>query len=258
MSTQTKRRISIFMRLVIAITVGCILLLGSWFWYLERYDGVTTSPNTFGDFGDKHYFAIDPERVLADLDHGETDVFTSEIATPENPIFNKTIEWHQSDYLKIAGNLNRFVWNETLEDWNLYYMNFKVTCHDNPTGFEFAEIAYFKTISQDLLQRSHVGRAFQIVPQDGYVVYSGEANFPQSPFDPWESLNLNKLRISAEDALKMADENGGRAARLSVQNECTICARLSGNIAWNIFISANDSGSTIFRIAVDPYTGKVE
>jgi hypothetical protein len=217
-----------------------------------------TSPNTFGDFGDKHYFAIDPERILAAVEHGEKDVFTSEIATPENPIFNKTIEWHQSDYLKIAGSLNDFAWNETLEDWNLYYMHFNTACHDNPKGFEFAEIAYFGTTSHSLLERSHVGHAFQIVPQYGYVVYSGGAGFPQSPFDKWESLNLNELQISAEDALRAADENGGQTARLSVQNDCTISARISGNTAWNIVISANDSGSTIFRIAVDPYTGKVQ
>lgn len=216
------------------------------------------SPNTFGDFGDKHYFAIDPEIILAAVDHGEKNVFTSEIATPENPIFNKTIEWHQSDYLKIADSMNDFAWNESLEDWNLYYMHFKTTCHDNPKGFEFAEIAYFITTSHNLLESSHVGRAFQIVPQYGYVVYSEGTEFPQSPFDKWESLNSNKLQISAEDALKAADENGGRTARLAVQNQCTIRASLSGNTAWNIVISANDSGSTIFRIAVDPYTGKVQ
>jgi hypothetical protein len=217
-----------------------------------------TSPNTFSNFGDKRYFAIDPERILVALTRGEKDIFTSEIATPENPIFNKTIEWHQSDYLKIADSLNDFVWNENLEDWNLYYMHFKTTCHDDPKGFEFAEIAYFRTTSHNLLERSHVGRAFQIVPQYGYVVYSEGANFPQLPFDKWESLNLKKLQISAEDALKAADENGGRTARLSVQNQCTIRMRLSGNTGWNIVISTNDTGSSIFRIAVDPYTGKVK
>lgn len=256
MNIKIKQRFVAY--LVAAITIGCILLSISWLWYLERYEGVTDSPNTFSDFGDKHYFAIDPETILADLDRGEVDVFTSEVATPENPIFGKTIEWLQADYLKIASALNQFVWNETLENWSLYYMHFKTACHDDIKGFGVAEIAYFKTVPYGALQENYTVRAFQISPQSGYVVSSGGAIFPKPLFDKWKSVNLSKLGISAEDALKIAEENGAPAARLSVQDQCTISVRLFGNDNWKVFIYADDTGSSIFRMEVDEYTGKIE
>ncbi|SRR6266498_3364901 len=258
MNIQKKQRLSFVAWLLAAITLGCILFIISWLWYLGRYEGIATSPNTFSDFGDKRYFTIDPETVLVDLDHGKTDVFTPEIATPENPIFEKPIDWQQSDYLKIANALNQFVWNETLESWSLYYVNFNTACHNNLKGFGVAEIAYFKTIPYDALQKDYTVRAFQITPQYGYVVSSGGANFPQPLFDKWKSVNLNKLRIFAEEALKIAEENGGEAARLSVQNQCTINVRLSGSAGWKVFIYADDTGSSIFRMEIDPYTGKIK
>ncbi len=258
MNTKTKRRIPIIVYITIAITILCVLLFVSWLWYIERYEGVATSPNTFGDFGKKQYFAIDPETILTTLEHGETDVFTPEVTTPENPIFENNFEWQQTDYLKIVDTLNRFVWNEALDDWSLYYMNFSTACHDDLKGLGFAEIAYFKTIPVDILQKDYTVRAFQIVPQYGYVVSSGGATFPQPLFDRWENVNLNKLRILAEDALKIAEENGGQAARLSVQNQCTIHMRLSGDAGWKVFIYANDTGSSIFRMEVDASTGKMK
>lgn len=258
MNTKAKQKNPIIVRVLVAIIVGCILLFSSWLFYLERYEGVATSPNTFSDFGAKRYFAIDPETILISLDHGKTDVFTSEIATPENPIFNKPIEWHQSDYLKIASNLNHFVWNETLEGWSLYYLDFNTACEDNLKGFGLAEIAYFKTVPHGVLQKDYEVRAFQIDPQYGYVISSGGANFPQPLFDKWESVNLNKPQIPAEDAFKIAEENGGRTARLSLRNQCTINVRLSGNTGWRVFIYANDTGSSIFRMEVDASTGKIK
>lgn len=257
MNIKTKQRIPIVTYLVAAIVVGCILFI-SWLLYLERYEGAATSPDTISDFGDKHFFAINPESILVALDRGEKDVFTPEIATPEAPIFKKTVEWHQADYLKIASALNQFVWNQNLEGWSLYYMDFNVACHDNPNGFELAEIAYFKTIPYDVVRKEYTVHAFQIAPQYGYVITSGGANFPQPLFEKWKSVNLNNLKVPAEDALKIADENGGRSARLSLQNQCTINMRLSGNAGWNVFIYANDTGSSIFRMEVDAYTGKTK
>ena len=251
---KIKRRFVAY--LVAAITIACILFFISWLWYLERYEGGADSPNTFGDFGDKHYFAIDPETIVAYLDRGEADVFISEIATPENPILENTVEWLQADYLKIASALNQFVWNETLEEWSLYSMHFKTACPDDIKGFEVAEIAYFKTLPYAALQKNYTVRAFQISPQYGYVVSSGGAIFPQPLFDRWKSVDLGKLGISAEDALKIAEENGARAARLSVQNQCTIHVRLSGNDNWRVFIYADDTGSSIFRIEVDEQLAK--
>lgn len=137
-------------------------------------------------------------------------------------------------------------------------MHFKTACQDDIKGFGVAEIAYFKTVPYDALQKNYTVRAFQFSPQYGYVVSSGGAVFPQPLFDRWKSVNLGELGISAEDALKIAEENGDRTARLSVQDQCTISVRLSGNDNWRVFIYADDTGSSIFGVEVDEYTGKIE
>ena len=87
--------------------------------------------------------------------------------------------------------------------------------------------------------------------------WAGGANFAH-PLIGWKNIRLSQLQITAEDALTIAEENGGKETRQLVDNECRIHARLAGDHTWQILIYQNDTGSSLFRMVIDPSSGTIE
>jgi len=214
-------------------------------------DLVTRYPN--GAFNDTGSYKIDTETILATLAQGETDVFTLELATPQAPL-EKVIMWHQSDYLEIASALHQFVWSEKLDNWNLYSMSFDASCQDGSNGFLNGDFTYFKTVFHGG-KLTYTAHEILISPQYENVSWGGGMDFPR-PVLGWKSIVLNRLKVTSENALKIAEENGGSTARLAAENKCTISLILSGYTGWNVVYEGSD-GLFIFEIKIDPYTGRV-
>jgi hypothetical protein len=220
-------------------------------------ENVQEYPYGATDFGDRGGYSINSETILSSLEDGNANVFTPEMATPSVPIFEEPISWSQADYLKIADALNEFVWNEPLDDWKLFSMDFITACHDDPRGFGLGDLYFFKTIFHKNGKLGETGRGYLISPQYGDVEWGGRQNFPYPFPSGWKSVDLEKVKITAEDALRIADENGGRKSRMSVQNQCKINVSLSGYTNWEVYIYSYKTGNSIFRMVIDPYTGKV-
>ena len=129
---------NIFKWVVRGFTI-CLVILGIVIIYVfdPFIEGVQHYPSHLGL--ERGYYTIDPEAILTSLDRVETQVFTPEISSPENPIFEKYFSWRQSDYTKITAALHQFVWGEGLNDWKLYNMYFGTPCHDNLGGFELGK-----------------------------------------------------------------------------------------------------------------------
>lgn len=202
------------------------------------------------------YYKINPETILASLDRGETTVFTPEVATPSAPVLNATVSWHQSDYLNIVNTVFQFTWKEKFDSWSLLSMVFDTTCRDNPNGFESADIHFFKTKDES----NYTTREVIVTPQYEYISWGGGgegADFPR-PSPGWVSIDLSRLKITADDALSMAEEGGGKSFRLAQANQCHIFMILGSDAGtgWDIEYEGND-GYSNFVIHIDPYTGKV-
>lgn len=209
-------------------------------------------------------YQIDPETILKFLDQGKTDIFKplvviSESDTTYTPSPVGLYSWHQSDYLKIASALHQFVWNDNLENWHLYRMSFSRGCQDDPAGFNSGEITYFKAIHGPFNYTTHV---MDIYPVGGGVSWGGGANFPR-PLSGWKSIDVKKLEVNADEVLQMAEENGGRDARLKVENVCEIDVILSPNTdsgnVWRVTYFSDllpTGNSIIFKMHADPYTGE--
>jgi hypothetical protein len=150
--------------------------------------------------------------------------------------------------------LNKYVWNDTLDDWKVYTLQFDTECDENPTGFEFAHFYYYKTIFIHG-QAIYAGRGFEVNPKYGYVEWGSGPNYPH-PILGWKSVKRNKIEITAEQALKLAEESGGRLARLSVQNKCSIGVNIFGDTGWQIYI--NDDGvGWLYHAEINPFTGAI-
>ncbi|HXQ35311.1 MAG TPA: hypothetical protein VN843_14940 [Anaerolineales bacterium] len=213
-------------------------------------------PVGISDFRDRSLYQIDAVTILDSIDQGETEVFTPGDVDQQSPP-EKTLLWGQADFIKVARTLNQFVWKEPLSDWRLYSMHFSADCKDNPTGFAEADFYYFKTTFRENGKIRYTTQNFFISPEYREVIWAGGSNFPH-PLIGWENIRLGQIQITSEDALAIAEENGSRETRQFVENKCRIHARLAGDKTWHIVIYQNDTGSSLFRMEIDPESGKIE
>ena len=130
-------------------------------------------------------------------------------------------------------------------------MIFNADCQ-NLDGLTGSDFQYFKT-DFDKGKVLDTWREIEISPKYAFVAWGGGAKY-RHPLLGWKSIDLNRLKVTAEDAIRIAEENGGREARLRAQNRCNIHLLLMPERykGWLI-----DYQSADFEIQIDLYTGKV-
>ena len=210
-------------------------------------------------YTDTDIFRINPETILTSLDKGNTDVFLPDSRSLDDRyggaiIYNKPTSWSQSDNLKIVSALNKFIWQDTLDDWKLYSMIFNVDCQNGIKDLPGGVFTYFKTVF-DKGRIVDTWREFEVDSEYSFVA-SGDGAKSVHPVLGRPSIDIDSLKVTAEDAIRIAEENGGRSARLKVQNQCNIHLVLTPKglqKGWWV----NYGYSTGFEIQIDPYTGKV-
>lgn len=213
-------------------------------------------PYSLTNFVDTGDYYIDPHVILGDLEQGEKNVFMpiDEDSVEVNNVYvNHSFSWQQSDYLLVADALQQFVWNDSLDGWKISGMVFWRRCRDDLVGFDSADIIFYKYNNQG----GYKVREMDIYPSGGGVSVGDADNWPR-PLFGWDSINLNLLRITADDALKIAEENGGKEFRVTYQNECDILLVLRPNPSnmddWSVYYNYQGSSKT-FEIRINPFTG---
>ncbi len=98
-------------------------------------------------------------------------------------------------------------------------------------------------------------REILVYPENGEVSWGDGAMFPH-PLFGWKSANLRQTTIGAEDALGVAEANGGQAYRESIENTCQTFVGLSGDRGWYITY-VGKGGSLGLALQIDPYSGKI-
>lgn len=237
------------------IVVVSALNIFSWVEYSD-YDYPTSSLMT-----ERGGFIINPETILESLKNGETDVFVPNMVRADgelpNVVYEKPIVWTQEEHLSIAEAVSQFNWKDTLRDWDLYEMGFILNCRENLNGFEQSYMTYFKEISDENGDKAYTVRSIAIVPKSTYVEWGGGAEF-SIPLFGWKNIDQDRLRINAEKALTIAEENGGRNARLRFNNECRVRVFLEPQMypdGWQIWYEVG--GRSQLKITIDPFTGKI-
>lgn len=242
--------ISLFVILVAAIALLAICFAPVFGDQVKLYPG---GPSSYLKTGD---YEINPSTILADLDRGETNLFTPILATPESPVAGTSgsFTWRQIDFLKVANALDQFVWKEPIENWNLYSMQFKRECQNNPEGFDSAEFTFYRTIEVNGNQ-VYTAHGIGIYPLFDMVSWGGDTNFPHPLIFGWESIDLKKVNITADDALQIAEQSGGQNARSKANNVCRIFLTFSTN-SWYVLYYSGDTASSLFSVRIDAGTGK--
>jgi hypothetical protein len=185
---MNKRQLLIYgvlISLLVLILIGLFLKNDN---DLYKQEGLNR-PNNMGSYLDTGYFKIDPRTILASLENGDTDVFTSlpeEEALDLEEIPNLSIHWTQAGFLKIASAAGQLAWGDPMDmdDWGVYTILLNGSCSE-PTGLDFASIAYFQT------EEDHYStRLIEIQPYFGWVRWGDVRTYPQPILRKWKSVNL--------------------------------------------------------------------
>ncbi len=214
------------------------------------------NPSYLSSYSTRSDYKIDPATILGGLDSGETNVFFPILSVPTAEVSllpPDSFNWTQSDYLKIANALFQFIWNETMEGWNIYYIFFKRECRDNPHGFDSAGITYYRK-NEVKGEEVYSTRLIEMYPLASEVNGGWGEDFPHPFLGSWNYIDLGRANITADEALQLAEENGGKEARIKVNNDCSILinAPYDSEDSWHVSYYIRAS----FEVIVDPYTGR--
>ena len=243
-------------RTIVAVVIFLIFLVAGYVYVFEPGQSDGSRPVGLSDFRDRSFYQIDPATILDSINRGETELFIAQESDSQASAPN-TISWQQADFINLSRALNQLVLQEPLSGWRLYSMHFSTPCRDNLTGFAEADFYYFKTTFRENGKIRYTTQNIFISPENEQVTWARGGNFPHSLIS-WDYIRLRQIQITAEDALAIAEENGGRETRQLVDNNCRIHVRLAGDNTWQIFIYQNDTGSSLFRMVIDPESGNIK
>ncbi len=216
--------------------------------------GLDADPGSVEGFYRTGTYGMDPNLALTAIEEHSSIPFLAEEAILP-PINSGTrTNWTQKEYSQAAQEFFTFVWKETLNrDWSIHKMSFFTDCRERPAGFSQSTFIYYQLIfQQGKLQ--YKGRAITISPAEGKVSWGGDSVFPR-PILGRTMVDLDTLKITADQALEIAEQNGGAMKRQSLQNECNLRLYFDGN--WKVVYADKATGLSMLEIDVDPYTGKI-
>lgn len=191
------------------------------------------NPGNLSSYSNVGSFKIDSETILTALDLNRTNIFSPIIETPSSdspPPSNTSVAWTQNDYLKITSALGQLIWDDqmSLKDWSVEFVMFGASCKNIPEGFFYANFTFFKTIEVEG-KKLYTTRHIRINPIFNNVSWGSEAFYEIPILRRWNGIDLTDVKVDAEDALRIAEEFGGKEIRLQANNDCTVTVSSSLN-----------------------------
>jgi len=163
------------------------------------------------------------------------------------------VEWSQSDFLTIANALHQFHWGESTDGWEFHSILAGVSCAQVEFGNQMMSFQLFRLYDEGNTQ-IRVVHTISVIPLQNKIHWS---SLIRSPADEvWGILNIDEIVISANDALAIAEANGGQENRQALNNNCDISTVIGPELsyrAWRVSIYPGN-----FIMDVDIRAGKPE
>lgn len=236
-----QRKLNVKIVAVIAAIVLFGILAYSLFWLSrERF-----TPTFLAHIYPQDHYTIDPNTIIPSLDNGTINVFSPapEVGDflPDNTAY---FQWHQSDFIKIASALNRFAGKDNIDDWKIVFVYLISECEDKGNGFSSGTFFLYRT-TWIQGQPQYEVREISIHPRASIVAW-GSGTYA-SPMHG--SIPLDKFKITAEQALMIAEEHGGRQIRANKKYRCSVSVMGEAR-HWRVMY---DSAEYL----IDAYTGEI-
>lgn len=257
MPTKTKKRIP-FLLLLLAIISLCYLFPPTYFTSMLDNPTDRFGNGTEGRFGNDTY-KIDSKTILKGIENGRANLFTLQTDTPdpEKEPSASPVQWNQADFIKVLTTFKQVSLGATAIDQKIRSMDFQIDdCKNVNLGPQSVRI-YTYSLKTGIFvwpPFKMVSYSYQISPLYNEVSWSAEW-YDQYVLDALKydsSLDLEKIKISAEEALRIAELNGGKAARLSAKNQCSVDIEINANSDDGNWVVSYDS---LLRIEVDKTDG---
>jgi hypothetical protein len=208
---------------------------------------------------DTHYtYSIDSNSILVQLNRSEINydsVFILEPGSVSNsPLFGRTnVKWELDDYYSIAQAVHHFEWGDNLSDWDLVDEVVYYDC----TGIEDGAVGIFYRYSK-VMGNSYYLSSMTINPNSN-ILRTRHTEYSLR-ISEWDIIDVERT-LTADEALKIAEESGGKDECINENNLCSIEVFYdwspSHNLMWAIRYDSNDSGY-FAKYYIDAYTGETE
>lgn len=214
-----------------------------------------------------YYNIIDPVMLMSAIAQGNKDNMFL-LRTPfadESEMWSlpeeKTVYWEQPDYYRIAQVLNEYIGNEPLENWEIKYVILENNCTDAGRGFMRGSFEFFKVASST----KGGSRAVMMMDIQPWRKITRVYSAAYSPVvEKWTGLDFEKVKISAIQAIEIAEKNGGSDARNKVENKCLVSVSMiapGSGYNWIVnytVINEKKVSNTIYEALVDSQDGKFQ
>lgn len=176
---------------------------------------------------DEYYMSFSPN-VLSDIKNNRQEVLKhanipsydelEDLPQKERSMLRETDYWTIVDYIFTR------VMDDSFSDWELEYVYFLSDC-ENLETFHTGRFQFVKDIkTEDKEYESWFTRNIFIQTRNNSVLIWDKEEYPKR-FGR-RSVGLEQAKTSANEALEIAEQNGGFESRRSVDNQCNISIHL--------------------------------
>jgi len=238
-----------FYILALVLVIG--ICLGSAYLFIRfllgeetRYDG-------------REWYTIDSDTILQDLKAGKSGVFILKEDDSYTSI-GEPVEWRVEDYEFIFKVFHELTSGESLDNWQLSYLMFSWDCEHFDKGPQEALFRYVK-IEKIRERESRFVSHVLIEPRRNELSGGIIEFYPR--YLRWKVADPANM-IGVEEALHIAEVNGGSDYRASVDNQCEITAsyypddNLDYN-GWEVSYENDSPGVVDKYYYIDPKTGEL-
>ncbi len=194
------------------------------------------------------FYSFDATTVLSTLDSGQS--LHVEMIKPTPPPMSEPVRWSEEDFFKVASKVMPPEWKK---DSMLRSLGFHfLPCQDIQAGPQGMVIDFYKMVGE-------VRSEFQVAieARAGYVSWGQVDYHPTQHARPvYSPIELPKLKVHTLDALRLAEEQGGKEYRLRVNNDCEISGGLVVDV-WTIWYYG-PKGTEVYRVDIDARTGAIQ
>lgn len=232
MATKTKNKI-LFPFMLLALICLCYLFPCSFFTSMLDNSTDRFGNGTEGRMGGDIY-SMNSKTILKGIENGEANIFTLQPEISEEEQIASPVQWSQADFIKVFTAFKQASLGITDIDQKISSMSFTVDdCKNVNLGPQSAHIFTYRLKSGIFVWPPFkmVSYSYLINPLYNEVSWRAEW-YDQYVLDALKSnavLDLANIKISAEEALRIAELNGGKDARLSAQNQCAIDIEINAN-----------------------------
>jgi hypothetical protein len=158
----------------------------------------------------------------------------------------------------IADALHTSAWGESSDNWQIWNMIIDWDCQYMSIGPQEAWITYFKIEKVD---ENNARFESRMIVQPRRIAISID-KYEHYPFyRDIDGIDIDELTISISEAVEIAEKNGGKKVRESVENECSVSVFIRSDPmsynGWEIHYDMEDYSNN-FSIYINPNTGDVE